>query len=44
MTTTANVIRETGKVLGVSSGRKKDKETWWWNEDVQKHVQRKRLA
>ena len=33
--TTANVIRETGRrVLGVSSGRKGDKETWWWNEKV----------
>ncbi|KAK3573023.1 hypothetical protein QTP86_012246 [Hemibagrus guttatus] len=32
--TTADVIRLTGrKVLGVSSGRRKeDKETWWWNE------------
>ncbi|KAK3537277.1 hypothetical protein QTP70_006997 [Hemibagrus guttatus] len=40
------VIRETGrKVLGVSSGRRKeDKETWWWNEEVQYSVQRKRLA
>ena len=28
-TTTANVIRETGRrVLGVSTGRKVDKETW----------------
>ncbi|KAE8291438.1 hypothetical protein D5F01_LYC11043 [Larimichthys crocea] len=34
-TTTANVITETGRsVLGVSSGRKVDKETWWWNEEV----------
>ncbi|MCJ8736954.1 hypothetical protein PDJAM_G00018110 [Pangasius djambal] len=35
--TTAEVIRVTGrKVLGVSSGRRKeDKETWWWNEGVQ---------
>ncbi|KAK3544185.1 hypothetical protein QTP86_008287 [Hemibagrus guttatus] len=43
---TAEVIRETGrKVLGVSSGRRKeDKETWWWNEEVQDSVQRKRLA
>ncbi|KAK3515670.1 hypothetical protein QTP70_026462 [Hemibagrus guttatus] len=43
---TAKVIRETGrKVLGVSSGRRKeDKETWWWNEEVQDSVQRKRLA
>ena len=40
------VIRETGrKVLGMSSGqRKKDKETWWWNSEVQESVQRKRLA
>ncbi|KAK3527056.1 hypothetical protein QTP86_008661 [Hemibagrus guttatus] len=44
--TTAEVIRETGrKVLGVSSGRRKeDKEIWWWNEEVQDSVQRKRLA
>ncbi|KAK3523638.1 hypothetical protein QTP70_005838 [Hemibagrus guttatus] len=36
---TAEVIRETGrKVL------KEDKETWWWNEEVQDSVQRKRLA
>ncbi|KAK3513148.1 hypothetical protein QTP70_007482 [Hemibagrus guttatus] len=44
--TTAEVIRETGrKVLGVSSGRRKeDKETWWWNEEVQDSIQRRRLA
>ncbi|KAK3509880.1 hypothetical protein QTP70_018499, partial [Hemibagrus guttatus] len=44
--TTAEVIRETGrKVLGVSSGRRKeDKETWWWNEEVQDSIKRKRLA
>ncbi|KAK3540863.1 hypothetical protein QTP86_002436 [Hemibagrus guttatus] len=44
--TTAEVIRETGrKVLGVSSGRRKeDKETWWWNEEVQDSIQRKRLS
>ncbi|KAK3513646.1 hypothetical protein QTP70_028816, partial [Hemibagrus guttatus] len=43
---TARVIRETGrKVLGVSSGRRKeDKETLWWNEEVQDSIQRKRLA
>ncbi|KAK3510026.1 hypothetical protein QTP70_026005 [Hemibagrus guttatus] len=43
--TTAEVIRETGrKVLGMSSGRRKeDKETWWWNEEVQDSIQRKRL-
>ncbi|XP_053346567.1 craniofacial development protein 2-like [Clarias gariepinus] len=45
-TTTANVIRETGRrVLGVSSGKGKvDKETWWWNEEVQECIQGKRLA
>ncbi|KAK3509103.1 hypothetical protein QTP70_020311 [Hemibagrus guttatus] len=44
--TTAEVIRETGrKVLGVSSGRRKeDKETWWLNEEVHDSIQRKRLA
>ncbi|KAK3513183.1 hypothetical protein QTP70_009768 [Hemibagrus guttatus] len=44
--TTAEVIRETGrKMLGVSSGRRnEDKETWWWNEEVQDSIQRKRLA
>ncbi|KAK3560323.1 hypothetical protein QTP86_006291 [Hemibagrus guttatus] len=44
--TTAEVIRETGrKVLGVSSGRRKeDKEIWWWNEEVLDSIQRKRLA
>ncbi|KAK3530027.1 hypothetical protein QTP86_009918 [Hemibagrus guttatus] len=44
--TTAEVIRETGrKVLGVSSGRRKEnKKTWWWNEKVQDSIQRKRLA
>ncbi|KAK3549270.1 hypothetical protein QTP70_034481 [Hemibagrus guttatus] len=44
--TTAEMIRETGrKVLGVSSlRRKEDKETWWWNEEVQDSIQRKRLA
>ncbi|KAK3528862.1 hypothetical protein QTP70_011733 [Hemibagrus guttatus] len=44
--TTAEVITQTGrKVLGVSSGRRKeDKETRWWNEEVQDSIQRKRLA
>ncbi|KAK3539596.1 hypothetical protein QTP70_010249 [Hemibagrus guttatus] len=44
--TAAEVVRETGrKVLGVLSGmRKEDKETWWWNEEVQDSIQRKRLA
>ena len=39
------MIRETGKrVLDVSSVRKTNKKTLWWNEEVQEHVQRKRLA
>ncbi|KAK3528614.1 hypothetical protein QTP70_005345 [Hemibagrus guttatus] len=43
--TTAEVIRETGrKVLGVSSGRRKEDKETWWNEEVQDSVQRKRLA
>ena len=34
----AKSVRETAwKVLGTSSGqRKENKETWWWNEEVQK--------
>ncbi|KAI5625322.1 hypothetical protein C0J50_15181 [Silurus asotus] len=44
--TTAGVMREAArKVLGVTSGnRKEDKETWWWNEEVQESIRRKRLA
>ncbi|KAK3516276.1 hypothetical protein QTP70_008643 [Hemibagrus guttatus] len=44
--TTAEMIRDKGrKVLGVSSGRRKeDNETWRWNEEVQDSIQRKRLA
>ncbi|KAK3563965.1 hypothetical protein QTP86_006216 [Hemibagrus guttatus] len=40
--TTAEVIRETGrKVLGVSSGRRKeDKETWWWTWTGLKRIDR----
>ena len=41
----SKVIRETGKIaLSVSSGRKTDKETSWWNEEVQKLVQSKKLV
>ena len=45
-TTTANIVRDTArKVLGVSSKhRKEDKETWWWNEEVQESIRKKRLA
>ncbi|KAI5108302.1 hypothetical protein C0J45_1896 [Silurus meridionalis] len=43
---TAGVMREAArKVLGVTSGnRKQDKETWWWNEEVQESIRGKRLA
>ena len=42
--TTATVIRER-KVLGMSPGqRKEDKDTWWWDNEVQESVQRKILA
>ena len=39
-TTTANVVIDTGrKVLGVSSKqRKEDKDTWWWDEEVQESI------
>ncbi|KAI5610001.1 hypothetical protein C0J50_5673 [Silurus asotus] len=44
--TTAGVMREAArKVLCVTSGnRKQDKETWWWKEEVQESIRRKRLA
>ena len=33
------------KVLGVSSKhRKEDKENWWWGEEVQESIRKKRLA
>ena len=45
-TITANVVRETArKVLGMSSKqRKEDKETWWWDEEVQESIRNKILA
>ncbi|KAI5624580.1 hypothetical protein C0J50_15862 [Silurus asotus] len=44
--TTAGVMREAArKVLGVTSGnRKQERETWWWNEEVKESIRRKRLA
>ncbi|KAG2455670.1 CFDP2 protein, partial [Polypterus senegalus] len=44
--TTADVVRVTARrVLGVTSGqRKEEKETWWWNGEVQKSTQKKRIA
>ena len=42
----AGVIRKWGKeILGETSGHVwRDKETWWWNSNVQDSVQRKRAA
>ena len=39
-------MRENARqVRGVSSGRRKaNKETWWWNNEVQKSLTNKRLA
>ncbi|XP_051783710.1 uncharacterized protein LOC127527824 [Erpetoichthys calabaricus] len=32
------------RVFGVTSGkRKEEKETWWWNEEIQESIQRKRM-
>ncbi|KAI5104378.1 hypothetical protein C0J45_6004 [Silurus meridionalis] len=44
--TTAERIRETArKVLGVTSGnRKEDKGRWWWNEELQDSIRKKKLA
>ncbi|KAF7698220.1 hypothetical protein HF521_004730, partial [Silurus meridionalis] len=44
--TTARVTREAAeKVIGLTSGnRKEDKETWWWNEEVQESIRGKRLT
>ena len=45
MATVADVVRKTlRKVLGVSSGQKEDRDTWWWNEEVQECIRGKRLA
>ena len=43
---TTTVIKEIAKsVLGVSSGRRKvDKDTWWWNPEVQICIQSKKQA
>ncbi|XP_065662746.1 uncharacterized protein LOC136085373 [Hydra vulgaris] len=43
---TSNTVRDVArKILGVTSGQKKiDKETWWWNEEVQESLRGKLLA
>ena len=41
---TAEMLRKTAEtVLGVTFGKQKgDRETWWWNEEVQKSIKEKR--
>ena len=41
---TAELLRKTAEtVLGVTFGKRKgDKETWWWNEEVQKSIKEKK--
>ena len=43
---TAKMLRKTAKtVLGVTFGKRKgDKETWWWNEEVQESIKEKKGA
>ena len=40
---TAEMLRKIAEtVLGVTFGKQKgDKETWWWNEEVQKSIEKK---
>ena len=41
---TAEMLRETAEtVLGVTFGKRKgDRETWWWNEEVQESIKEKK--
>ena len=43
---TAEMLRKTAKtVLGVTFGKQKvDRETWWWNEEVQESIKEKKEA
>ena len=43
---TAKMLRKTAKtVLGVTFGKRKgDRETWWWNEEVQESIKEKKEA
>ena len=42
----SNIVKESAKnVLGLTSGKGKDnKETWWWNDEVQMSIREKREA
>ena len=43
---TAEMLRKTAKtVLGVTFGKRNgDRETWWWNEQVQESINEKKEA
>ena len=43
---TAEMLRKTAEtVLGVTFGKRKgDRETWWWNEEVQENIKEKKEA
>ena len=43
---TAKMLRKTAEaVLGVTFGKQKgDRETWWWNEEVQESIKEKKEA
>ena len=43
---TAEMLRKTAEtILGVTFGKRKgDRETWWWNEEVQKSIKEKKEA
>ena len=45
-TTALKVVRDTARnILGVSSKqRKEDNEIWWWTEEVQESIRKKRLV
>ena len=40
---TAKVLRKTAQtVLGVTFGKRKgDRETWWWNDEVQESIKKR---
>ena len=44
---TSTRILRVGQVLGMTTGRRppgEDKETWWWNDKVQKVIKAKKVA
>ena len=43
---TIKILRKTAEtVLGVTFGKRKgDRETWWWNEEVQESIKEKKEA